>query len=161
MAIDPICGMTVEPETAAGRYDYKGRTYYFCATSCLERFRADPEKALTPGAPNLLTVPTTRKPLPMMMPAAPAAGERDPVCGMTVDPATAAVWWTKAAEQGSPAAQMRLAEAYRKGEWQGISMAGPALKQIEKKKLPADGAVDGTAIPVRSVMGFPLRLSLS
>ena len=90
MAIDPICGMTVEPETAAGRYDYKGRTYYFCATSCLERFRADPEKALTPGAPNLLTVPTTRKPLPMMMPAAPAAGERDPVCGMTVEPATAA-----------------------------------------------------------------------
>ena len=33
MAIDPICGMTVSPETAAGRYDYKGETYYFCVTA--------------------------------------------------------------------------------------------------------------------------------
>jgi Cu+-exporting ATPase len=42
MAIDPICGMTVDPATAAGRYEYKGVTYYFCAKSCLETFKADP-----------------------------------------------------------------------------------------------------------------------
>lgn len=94
MAIDPICGMTVEPETAAGRFEYKGNTYYFCATSCLDRFRADPEKALSKNPLHLVTLPissTTRKPLPMMMPAAPAAGSAlDPVCGMTVQPETAA-----------------------------------------------------------------------
>ncbi|MEC4891032.1 MAG: heavy metal translocating P-type ATPase [Nitrospira sp.] len=91
MAIDPICGMTVEPAFAAGRFDYKGQTYYFCATSCLERFRADPEKALAKKSPDPPLFPSTRKPLPMMMPAAPAAGSaRDPVCGMMVSPATAA-----------------------------------------------------------------------
>lgn len=94
MAIDPICGMTVEPETAAGQVEYKGEAYYFCATSCLERFRADPEKALSKQPLHLITIPTSptaRKPLPMMMPAAPAVGgARDPVCGMTVLPETAA-----------------------------------------------------------------------
>lgn len=94
MAIDPICGMTVDPATATGRFEYKGQTYYFCATSCLDRFRADPEKALSKASAPLITTPlspTARKPLPMMMPAAPAAaGALDPVCGMTVQPETAA-----------------------------------------------------------------------
>lgn len=94
MAIDPICGMTVEPATAAGRFEYKGVTYYFCAQSCLDRFRADPEQALSRASARLITVPlspTARKPLPMMMPAAAApGGVLDPVCGMTVQPETAA-----------------------------------------------------------------------
>ena len=88
MAIDPICGMTVDPATAAGHSAYKGTTYYFCAVSCLERFRADPERALSKKPLNLITMPTSRKPLPMMQPV--SQGEIDPVCGMTVQPATAA-----------------------------------------------------------------------
>ncbi|MBA5867840.1 MAG: heavy metal translocating P-type ATPase [Nitrospira sp. CR1.3] len=91
MAIDPICGMQVDPATAAGRYDYKGVTYYFCAVSCLNRFKADPEQALQPTTAGLIPL-GKKKSLPMMMPtASPAAGrEIDPVCGMTVQPATAA-----------------------------------------------------------------------
>ncbi|HSA88094.1 MAG TPA: YHS domain-containing protein, partial [Nitrospira sp.] len=53
--IDPICGMTVDPARAAGQYDYKGKTYYFCAVSCLERFRADPERALNKKPLNPIT----------------------------------------------------------------------------------------------------------
>ena len=88
MAIDPICGMTVDPAKAAGQYAHKGTTYYFCAGSCLERFRADPELALNKKPLNLITMPASRKPLPMMVQATP--GEIDPVCGMTVQPASAA-----------------------------------------------------------------------
>lgn len=95
MAIDPICGMTVDPDRAAGRHDYKGETYYFCGVSCLARFRADPERALsrsiaTPVTSSLTPplTPTSRKPLPMMMPV--SKGEIDPVCGMTVQPSSAA-----------------------------------------------------------------------
>lgn len=29
--IDPVCGMTVDPATAAGKFDYEGQTYYFCS----------------------------------------------------------------------------------------------------------------------------------
>jgi P-type Cu+ transporter len=56
MAIDPICGMTVDPATAAGRYDYKGTAYYFCALSCLEKFKADPERTLQPPSSGLITL---------------------------------------------------------------------------------------------------------
>ena len=38
--------MTVDPATAAGNYEYKGMTYYFCNPGCLEKFKADPEKFL-------------------------------------------------------------------------------------------------------------------
>ena len=42
--VDPVCGMTIDPADAAGHADYKGTTYYFCAESCLEKFKADPEQ---------------------------------------------------------------------------------------------------------------------
>jgi P-type Cu+ transporter len=91
MAIDPICGMTVDPATAAGSHDHRGLSYYFCGLSCLERFKADPERALQPQLVSP-PKPTTRKPLPMMPPAPVPTGAAaiDPVCGMTVQPATAA-----------------------------------------------------------------------
>ena len=46
MSIDPVCGMTVNPATAAGHADYKGKTYHFCSPHCVHAFKADPEKFL-------------------------------------------------------------------------------------------------------------------
>ena len=46
VGIDPVCGMTVDPATAAGRFDYKGRTYHFCSQHCFHAFQANPEKFL-------------------------------------------------------------------------------------------------------------------
>jgi Cu+-exporting ATPase len=91
MAIDPICGMTVDPATAAGSHDHRGQRYYFCGLSCLERFKADPERALQPQLVSSAK-PTTKRPLPMMQSAQAVTGAAaiDPVCGMTVQPATAA-----------------------------------------------------------------------
>jgi len=43
LARDPVCGMTVNPATAKGRYDHFGKTYYFCCSHCVEKFRARPE----------------------------------------------------------------------------------------------------------------------
>ena len=42
-ALDPVCGMTVDPNRAAGSYEYQGKTYYFCSTHCLHRFRENPQ----------------------------------------------------------------------------------------------------------------------
>ena len=44
--IDPVCGMTVTPETAAGAWEHEGETFYFCSVSCLDRFREDPTRFL-------------------------------------------------------------------------------------------------------------------
>ncbi len=46
MEIDPVCGMEVDPQTAAGSFEYGGRTYYFCSAGCLDDFKEDPESFL-------------------------------------------------------------------------------------------------------------------
>src|SRR5690349_15243116 len=69
-AVDPVCGMTVDPKHAAGSSQYRDKTYYFCCQGCLAKFEADPEKYLHPDA----------RPEPM------ATSTVDPVCGMAVDP---------------------------------------------------------------------------
>ena len=48
MAKDPVCGMTVDPAKAAGTHEHNGQQYYFCAQSCLGKFRLDPERYLKP-----------------------------------------------------------------------------------------------------------------
>ncbi|MEJ2633959.1 MAG: heavy metal translocating P-type ATPase [Calditrichia bacterium] len=45
--IDPVCGMEVEPSTAAGFSEYKGEKYYFCAPGCKKRFDGEPERFLS------------------------------------------------------------------------------------------------------------------
>ena len=42
--IDPVCGMKVLPEKAAGSTEHAGRTWYFCGKGCLAKFEADPSK---------------------------------------------------------------------------------------------------------------------
>jgi YHS domain-containing protein len=49
-AIDPVCKMSVDESKAAAKYDYKGKTYYFCAAGCKEAFSKDPEKFLKKAA---------------------------------------------------------------------------------------------------------------
>jgi len=92
-AIDPVCGMSVDPQRAAASTTYQGRPYYFCCKGCLAKFETDPEKYLHPQA----------KPEPM----APAPGDTKieytcpmhpevrqigpgacPKCGMALEPAT-------------------------------------------------------------------------
>ena len=36
--------MNVMPETAAGSYEYKGKTYYFCCSGCKPMFDKNPQK---------------------------------------------------------------------------------------------------------------------
>jgi YHS domain-containing protein len=47
--IDPVCGMTVDPAMAAGRFHYEGETYYFCNPNCLRKFSSDPQGYLDRG----------------------------------------------------------------------------------------------------------------
>jgi YHS domain-containing protein len=45
---DPVCGMDVTPETAAGKFEYQGVTYFFCSPGCRRSFEKDPGKYLSP-----------------------------------------------------------------------------------------------------------------
>jgi YHS domain-containing protein len=41
---DPVCGMDVDPNKAAGKSAYNGQTYYFCSKGCKRAFDKEPEK---------------------------------------------------------------------------------------------------------------------
>jgi Cu+-exporting ATPase len=41
-AIDPVCGMTVDPGTARRTSEHQGTTIYFCSPSCKKAFDAEP-----------------------------------------------------------------------------------------------------------------------
>lgn len=47
MAIDPVCKMEVEEDSAPAKSEYKGQTYYFCALGCKKDFDENPEKYLS------------------------------------------------------------------------------------------------------------------
>ena len=48
MVKDPVCGMTIKEEDAAGSITYKGIKYYFCAPVCKVSFLHEPKKYAIP-----------------------------------------------------------------------------------------------------------------
>lgn len=75
-AKDVICGMQVRTADAPARAEHAGAAYYFCSDRCHAKFVGDPAKYAAGQA---------------VEPMAEATDDSatDPVCGMTVDPATA------------------------------------------------------------------------
>ena len=47
MAKDPVCGMQVGEQAAAGKSEYQRKTYYFCSPVCKAAFDKNPEKYAT------------------------------------------------------------------------------------------------------------------
>jgi YHS domain-containing protein len=43
MVQDPVCGMKIDPQAAAGKSEYQGQTYYFCSMGCKNAFDQEPE----------------------------------------------------------------------------------------------------------------------
>jgi P-type Cu+ transporter len=86
--IDPICGMTVDPASAAGTFDYDGRTYYFCSQHCLAKFRANPA-AYAEGAakpPPAPAAPGSKYTCPMHPEVVQDGPGSCPKCGMALEP---------------------------------------------------------------------------
>ena len=85
MATDPVCGMTVDPATAAGHFDYKGETYHFCSQHCVHAFTKDPEKFLT-GKPKAEEKPGAKYTCPMHPEVVQIGPGSCPKCGMALVP---------------------------------------------------------------------------
>src|SRR6516164_120508 len=73
-AIDLVCGMTVDPASAAGSVEHEGKKYYFCSPHCVHKFRADPKRYLHPDA--------NPEPMPVAPAAAPPGGKVEYICPM-------------------------------------------------------------------------------
>jgi len=98
---DPVCGMVVSPERAAGSLEYEGRTYFFCCEHCLEKFRAEPGR-YAGRAEHWLTLRRLRREphsaaegeyaCPMHAEVRQAQPGTCPECGMALEPFSPAVW---------------------------------------------------------------------
>jgi P-type Cu+ transporter len=99
LATDPVCGMQVDPVTAAGQYEYERHTYYFCSAACLAKFKAEPARYLTPAAVDatcptgVCAIPTAPAETGMVWtcPMHPEVRQNGPgacpICGMALEPA--------------------------------------------------------------------------
>ncbi len=104
MAIDPVCGMTVDESRAPAKAEHAGKTYYFCAPGCKRTFEANPEQVLRQGPKGMAATPVqmvnlTRPPQarqdaplpvtpsrqkPAVSPAAPAVKTGPPSTSLTI-----------------------------------------------------------------------------
>jgi len=88
--IDPICNMEVEEGTAAGRFDYDGKTYLFCSLHCLEKFKQEPAKyvegAERPKAEEAPAPPGATYICPMDPEVRESKPGPCPKCGMALEP---------------------------------------------------------------------------
>lgn len=50
VVLDPVCGMKVDPRTAAHHYELNGTPYYFCSAGCQQKFKSNPDRYLNPPA---------------------------------------------------------------------------------------------------------------
>jgi Cu+-exporting ATPase len=87
-AVDPVCGMTVDPHKTPHRHVHQQRTYYFCSAGCRSKFAAEPAKylarqaAVTPPPGTIYTCPMH----PQIRQVGPG---HCPICGMALEPADA------------------------------------------------------------------------
>src|ERR1017187_10269129 len=86
-ALDPVCGMRVDPEHAAAKSTYQGQRYYFCSTGCRAKFDGDPEKYLHPDAQPEATH-AVEYTCPMHTEVRQMGPGSCPKCGMALEPAT-------------------------------------------------------------------------
>src|SRR4051794_2748731 len=85
---DPVCGMSVDPNTAKHRAEHAGHSYFFCSAGCRTKFLADPAKYLEPApAAKVEAVPEgTIYTCPMHPQIRQVEPGNCPICGMALEP---------------------------------------------------------------------------
>ncbi|MYC27213.1 MAG: heavy metal translocating P-type ATPase [Nitrospira sp. SB0662_bin_26] len=130
MAKDPVCGMMVDPLSAAGQYEHAGTTYYFCNLRCEERFRTDPDGYLsgkyTQSMEEAPAAPGTEYICPMCPDVVSEKPAVCPFCGMALEPRTVTM-----EDEANP----ELADMTRRF-WVGLALALPVLVLAMAEMIP-------------------------
>jgi P-type Cu+ transporter len=85
--LDPVCHMTVDPQTAAHRHRHKGITYHFCSAGCRTKFAANPAKYLDDRGGAEAPLPEgTIYTCPMHPEIRQVGPGSCPICGMALEP---------------------------------------------------------------------------
>src|SRR6476619_8045694 len=88
--VDPVCHMTVDPQSAAGSFEFEGQTDHFCSKHCLIKFSENPRQFLRPSAPLISLKRTSADDRTFTCPMHPEVRKVGPAscpkCGMTLEP---------------------------------------------------------------------------
>lgn len=88
---DPVCGMDIEEQDAAGTSEYRGTLHYFCSSSCIEKFKANPKQYVEPQQTAALTINQARD-VEYTCPMDPEVRQKGPgtcpKCGMALESTT-------------------------------------------------------------------------
>ena len=116
VAIDPVCGMRVDPATSRHRHEHAGTTFHFCCAGCREKFAAEPGRYLSVGdkAPANTGAIYTCPMHPEVRQARPGSC---PICGMALEP-------VEPVSGGGP--NPELADMTRRF-WIGLALAVPVV----------------------------------
>ena len=87
-AVDPVCGMTVDPATAAHRAAHEGRDYFFCSAGCRTKFVAEPDRYLGDQPQPAPVVSGAIYTCPMHPQVRQEGPGSCPICGMALEPET-------------------------------------------------------------------------
>ncbi|HEY6806693.1 MAG TPA: heavy metal translocating P-type ATPase [Pyrinomonadaceae bacterium] len=85
--VDPVCHMTIDPESSAGSFEYEDETYYFCHQHCLQKFSQNPAQYLQPAP---VSITQTKDKSIFTCPMHPEINNAGPgpcpKCGMALEP---------------------------------------------------------------------------
>jgi len=86
--IDPVCGMSIDVDSAALQSYHNNRTVYFCSNSCLEKFEVDPWLYVSGKHAKLKTSIGIDTPYtcPMHLEVVQNGAGSCPICGMALEP---------------------------------------------------------------------------
>ncbi len=82
--IDPVCGMTVKPDSTH-RHSYQGKEFLFCCAGCMNKFAADAQKYLNPVAADDQGDPDAWYICPMCPEVRHLGPSSCPSCGMALE----------------------------------------------------------------------------
>ena len=87
-AIDPVCGMAVDPQKTTQHASHAGRDYHFCSARCRDKFTAAPDRYLGAAAvPHADDQPGMTWTCPMHPEVRQEHPGACPICGMALEPA--------------------------------------------------------------------------
>jgi len=90
-ALDPVCGMSVDPANSKHRFDCHGETFHFCSAGCRTKFVADPAKYLDKTTPEPELPAGTIYTCPMHPQIRQVGPGSCPICGMALEPEVASL----------------------------------------------------------------------
>jgi len=182
--IDPVCLMTIAPEDAVGHVEHEGATYYFCSSSCMEKFQANPKRYLK--SQGHAVPPRSSDAVEYTCPMHPEVRQIGPgacpKCGMALERATLALPQTRTEytcpmhpeivrrEPGScPICGMALEPREVTGDqvnpelvdmtrrfWTGVALTVPVLAFMISEFVPGDPLMHGMGMTLSRWIQFAL-----